>query len=55
MTIEVKLQLPNAVCPMKITEFGMVTEVKLWQPEKALCMMEITELEKVTCVRFRQL
>ena len=34
--------------PMLVTELGMVTEVKLLQPEKAELPMLVTELPMVT-------
>ena len=48
------MQFRKASVPMLVTLLGMVTEVKLLQPEKALSLMVVTLLGMVTEVKLLQ-
>ena len=48
------VQSANADSPMLVTEFGMLTEVRLEQPQNAHSPMLVTELGMVTEVRPEQ-
>ena len=51
VTFASPVQSENAELPIEVTEFGIVTSVRLEHPEKALPPIVLTELPRVTLVK----
>jgi len=55
MTIDVNPELQKALFPIKVTEDGILSEVKFEQPSNALMPIEVNDVDRVIELRPEQL